>query len=103
MPAAGAWNDRSGSAKWLLSAAASSRPGLVVEAQDRVEVRLQVVDLVLEAVAPDLERDALAFRQLEGIPVDVFGLADPARDDARARSDCCAAAGRSLARSSRPR
>ena len=72
---------------------------LVVQAQDRVEVRLQVVDLVLEAIAPDLERDALAFLGLEGIPVDIFELADPARDDGR-QGQLLGRAGRSLARSS---
>ncbi len=38
----------------------------VVKRQDRVEVFLEVVDLVFETVAPDLKADALAFRQLDG-------------------------------------
>ena len=50
-----------------------------MEQQDRVEVRLEVVDLVLEPVAPDPERDPLAGRGLEGVPIDVLGLADRAR------------------------
>ena len=62
--------------------------GAVVKRQNRVEVGLQVVDLVLETVAPDLESDSLAFRQLEGVPVDVFGLADATRNDRRGESTC---------------
>ncbi len=44
---------------------------------------LQVVDLVLEAITPDLEGDALVFGEVEPVPVDVFDLADPAGDDRR--------------------
>ncbi len=38
------------------------------------------MDLVLEAVAPDLERNRLALGRFKGIPIDVLDLADPARD-----------------------
>ena len=39
-------------------------------------MHLEVVDLILQAVAPDAEGDPLSSGRLERIPVDVLGLAD---------------------------
>ena len=55
----------------------------VVDREDGVEVCLQVVDLVLEAVAPDFKADPFPFLGREDVPVDVFKLADSARHDDR--------------------
>ncbi len=44
---------------------------------------LQVVDLVLDPVTPDLEADPFAFLDFEGIPIDVLHLADASRSHGR--------------------
>ena len=57
--------------------------GGVEELQDRVEMSLKVVNLVLQAVRPDAERQSLPGLGGHGEPIHVFDFADRAGDDAR--------------------
>src|SRR5439155_25680560 len=56
--------------------------GGVEDGQERVEVLLQVVDLVLQAGAPDLEGGGRAGLRMEVVDVHVLDRLDPATGDA---------------------